>query len=127
MTLELDHLILPVSDIETSVRFYYKALRLAYEPVALLRVSPTLVLQLMQGPLQVSEHLAFSMSKPAFEETVARLKAADIPYGDNFDTVGNMKGPGRASGSRKHGHSIYFHDPDKHMLEIIHYEGDRAA
>jgi catechol 2,3-dioxygenase-like lactoylglutathione lyase family enzyme len=62
------------------------------------------------------------MSKPEFEQTLARLKDAGIPYGDNFDTVGNMKGPGRASGSSPNGASIYFLDPDRHMLEIMHYE-----
>jgi hypothetical protein len=33
-----------------------------------------------------------------------------------------MSGPGKAHGSQKNGDSIYFHDPDKHMLEIICYE-----
>ena len=34
MNVELDHIILPVSDIEKSVRFYFKVLRLKYEPDA---------------------------------------------------------------------------------------------
>ena len=41
MNVELDHIILPVSDIEKSVQFYFKVLRLKYEPDALVRVSPT--------------------------------------------------------------------------------------
>ncbi len=90
-------------------------------------MSPTLVLQLIQSPPQISQHLAFSMSKAELEATVARLKAAEVAFGDNFDTVGNMKGPGRASGSEKNGHSIYFKDPDGHMLEIIHYEPVQGA
>ncbi len=123
----LDHIILPVSDVEASVRFYHRTLRLKYEPMALLRVSPTLVLQLIQSPPQISQHLAFSMSKAELEDTVARLKAADIPFGDNFDRVGNMRGPGKASGSEKNGSSIYFRDLDGHMLEIIHYEDAPVA
>jgi len=122
MAIELDHLILPVSDVERSVRFYHRVLRFAYEPVALVRVTPTLVLQLIPRPPQVSQHLAFSMTREEFDATVQRLKAAEIPFGDNFDTVGNMKGPGLAHGSQKNGKSIYFHDPDMHMLEIICYE-----
>ena len=122
MPVELDHIILSVSDVATSARFYYKALGLKYEPEALIRVTPSFVIQMIQRPPQVSEHLAFSVGKADFEAAVDRLRAAEIPYGDNFDRVGNMQGPGRASGSRKDGASIYFHDPDKHMIEIICYE-----
>jgi catechol 2,3-dioxygenase-like lactoylglutathione lyase family enzyme len=122
MAIQLDHLILPVSDIEQSVRFYHRALGFTYEPVALVRVTPSLVLQLIARAPQVSQHLAFSMTGDEFESAVERLRAAAIPFGDNFDTVGNMKGPGKAHGSRKNGASIYFRDPDGHMLEIIHYE-----
>jgi len=123
MQVELDHIILSVTDVETSARFYHKVLGLKYEPEALLRVTPRFVIQMIQRPPQVSEHLAFQVSKPDFEAAVDRLQAAAIPYGDNFDRVGNMMGPGKASGSRKEGASIYFHDPDRHMIEIIHYEG----
>ncbi len=122
MTVALDHMILPVSDVEKSVRFYYKMLGLKYEPDALMRVSPTLVLQLIQQPPQISQHLAFSMSKAEFDETLARLKTAEIPFGNNFDTVGTMSGPGTSHGSAKNARAIYFRDPDGHMLEIMHYE-----
>jgi catechol 2,3-dioxygenase-like lactoylglutathione lyase family enzyme len=126
MPVGLDHLILPVADIEASVRFYYRTLRLKYEPVALLRVSEGLVLQLMQRPPTTSQHLAFSMSRSEFGETLERLKHAAVPYGDDFDRVGNMMGPGKAHGSRKNGNSVYFEDPDRHMLEIIYYDEAQA-
>ena len=122
MTVALDHTLLPVRDVETSVRFYYKVLGLKYEPESLLRISPTLVLQLIQRPVETSQHLAFSMSASEFEETLARLKEAKIPYGDNFDTVGTMTGPGTSHGSHKNAHCIYFRDPDGHMIEIMHYD-----
>ncbi|HSV01591.1 MAG TPA: VOC family protein [Phenylobacterium sp.] len=122
MTIQLDHLILPVSDVERSVRFYHRVLGFRYEPVALVRVTPTLVLQLIPRAPEVSQHLAFSMTREEFQGAVERLRAAEIPFGDDFDSVGNMKGPGKAHGSQKDGDSIYFRDPDGHMLEIIHYE-----
>ena len=122
MTIALDHTILSVNDIEKSARFYYKVLGFKYEPEALVRISPTLVFQLMQRPPQTSQHLAFSMSKSEFEDVLGRLKSASIPYGDNFDTVGTMTGPGTSHGSKKSAKSIYFKDPDGHMLEIMHYE-----
>ncbi|MFI5306191.1 MAG: VOC family protein [Polyangiales bacterium] len=122
MTVNLDHIILSVADADSSVRFYHEVFGFKYEPLGLVRVSSTLVLQLIQRPPQISEHLAFSMSKAEFEKTLGRLKAADVAYGDNFDTVGSMTGPGVSHGSRKNGSSIYFRDPDGHMLEIMHYE-----
>ena len=122
MTINLDHLILRVTNVDESVNFYRQTLRLNYEADALLRVSPTLVLQLIEEPPSASTHLAFSMSRAEQEEIVERLRAAQIPFGGGFSTVGTMTGPGRAHGSQKNGASIYFRDPDKHMLEIIHYE-----
>jgi catechol 2,3-dioxygenase-like lactoylglutathione lyase family enzyme len=122
MTIALDHTILSVSDVEKSVRFYYKMLGFKYEPEAQIRISPTLVLQLIERPPQISQHLAFSMSKSEFDETLGRLQAASVPYGDNFDTVGTMTGPGTSHGSKKNAKSIYFKDPDGHMLEIMHYD-----
>jgi catechol 2,3-dioxygenase-like lactoylglutathione lyase family enzyme len=122
MAVALDHIILPVADAEKSVRFYYEVLGFKYEPVALVRVSPTTVLQLIQRAPETSQHLAFSMSRMEFEQAFARLKATRIPFGNNFDTIGTMSGPGKSHGSKKNGDSVYFKDPDNHMLEIICYE-----
>ena len=33
-----------------------------------------------------------------------------------------MKGPGDEPGSRGDGKAVYFFDPDKHLIEIRHYE-----
>ena len=48
MAIALDHIILPVTDVGKSTRFYNRVLGLTPEPDALVRVSPTLVLQLME-------------------------------------------------------------------------------
>jgi catechol 2,3-dioxygenase-like lactoylglutathione lyase family enzyme len=126
LVVALDHVILPVADAERSVRFYYQVLGFKYEPVALVRVSPTTVLQLVQRAPETSQHLAFSMSRVEFDRALERLKADGIPFGDNFDTVGTMSGPGKSHGSQKNGDSVYFCDPDSHMLEIICYETSDA-
>ena len=47
------HLILPVSDVEASVRFYHRTLGFKYEPEALVRVTSHLVLQLIPQPPRV--------------------------------------------------------------------------
>lgn len=68
------------------------------------------------------EHLAFAMSKREFDAAFARIVEAKIPFGDRFDQVGNMKGPGEEAASRGIGKAVYFLDPDQHLLEIRHYE-----
>jgi catechol 2,3-dioxygenase-like lactoylglutathione lyase family enzyme len=64
------------------------------------------------------------MSWQEFEDLFARLKAAGIPYGGSFDSVGSMSGPGEETGARGMGKAVYFFDPDRHLIEIRHY--DRA-
>lgn len=121
MAIALDHIILPVTDVEKSTTFYTRVLGLTPEPDALVRVSPTLVLQLMERPVQASYHLAFSLPLSEFTKVFERLKSDAVPYGNNFDTVGQMSGPGKSHGSDKNAQCVYFRDPDGHMLEIMHY------
>jgi catechol 2,3-dioxygenase-like lactoylglutathione lyase family enzyme len=89
----------------------------------MLRVSPGFVIQIAPWGTSGGEHLAFSMSKAEFDSLFARLKSAGIAYGDRFDQVGNMQGPGDETGARGMGKTVYFFDPDKHLLEIRHYDG----
>ena len=62
------------------------------------------------------------MSKPEFEAAFNRVKEAGIAFGDHFNTVGNMRGPGDEAAARGMGKSVYFFDPDEHLVEIRHYE-----
>ncbi len=111
MPVELDHLILPVNDRAKSLAFYGDILGFAHEgddgSFAMLRVSPGFMLLIAQWGTKGGEHLAFSMSEPEFNRIFARLKARAIPYGDAFDQVGNMKGPGRERGARGTGQALY--------------------
>jgi catechol 2,3-dioxygenase-like lactoylglutathione lyase family enzyme len=126
VTIELDHIILAVNDRAGSIAFYTRILGLAHdgdrEPFSMLRVTPNFVIQIAAWGTQGGEHLAFAMSKREFDEVFERVIAAGIPYGDRFDAVGNMKGPGDEAASRGMGKAIYFFDPDKHLVEIRHYE-----
>jgi catechol 2,3-dioxygenase-like lactoylglutathione lyase family enzyme len=128
MTIELDHLILAVNDRAQSVSFYTKVLGFRHEgqdgPFSMLRVSDGFVIQIAPWGTAGGEHLAFAMSKAEFDSVFARLKSAGIAYGDRFDAVGNMQGPGDETGARGMGKSVYFFDPDKHLLEIRHYDRD---
>jgi catechol 2,3-dioxygenase-like lactoylglutathione lyase family enzyme len=125
MTIELDHLILAVSDLDASVRFYTAVLGLEHEgqdgPFAVLRVTPSFTLQLAPWGTGGGEHLAFALPRADFDAVFARVREAAIAYGDSYHEVGNMRGPGNETGARGAGAALYFNDPDGHLLEIRHY------
>jgi catechol 2,3-dioxygenase-like lactoylglutathione lyase family enzyme len=126
MPIALDHLIVRVKDIEESVAFYTQVLGLrdagGRDPFTVLRVTPELTLQLAPWGTQGGDHLAFAMGASEFEATFARVRAAGIAYGDRFDAVGNMMGPGEEAGARGMGKALYFFDPNRHLIEIRTYD-----
>ena len=123
--LQLDHMILPVNDIDASVEFYTSILGFGCDgespPFTVLRVTPDLTLQLAPWGTGGGEHLAFSMSPAEFDSTFTRIRDAAVPYGDSFHDVGNMRGPGREDGARGPGAAVYVFDPSQHLIEIRHY------
>jgi len=125
VTTTLDHLILSVNDVGASLRFYTEVIGLEYEgqtgPFSVIRVCPTTTLQLAPWGTEGGQHLAFAMSPGDFEAAFARLRAADIPYGDSFHDVGNMRGPGDEDGAQGPGKAVYLFDPNQHLVEIRHY------
>ncbi len=126
MAIELDHIILAVNDRAASIDFYTAIVGLTHEgedgPFAMLRVTPGFVVLLSPWGTTGGEHLAFAMTRPEFEAAFERLKSAGIAYGDSFDSVGSMRGPGDESGSRGMGKALYFFDPNQHLIEIRHYD-----
>ena len=124
--MELDHLILAVNDLDASVQFFTDVLGLGYEgtsdPFTVIRVGPGLTLQLAPWGTTGGQHLAFAMPRDEFDATFACIRAAGIPYGDAFHDVGNMRGPGREDGARGPAASLYVFDPNRHLIEIRHYE-----
>jgi hypothetical protein len=80
------------------------------------------VIQLAPWGTKGGEHLAFALTRDEFEQVFRRVRAAAIEYGDAFDAVGNMRGPGRADGARGATHSLYFFDPNRHLIEVAYYE-----
>ena len=124
--MRLDHLILNVNDPGATVAFYTDILGFAAEgeagPFSVVRVSPDLTLQLAPWGTDGGEHLAFAMPKAEFEAAFDRVKAAGIPFGDSFHDVGNMQGPGNEDGARGAGPTLYFFDPNRHLIEIRHYD-----
>jgi catechol 2,3-dioxygenase-like lactoylglutathione lyase family enzyme len=127
MATRLDHLILNVNDREKSLAFYTRILGFAHEgeregtPFSVIKVEPDIMLQLAPFGTRGGEHLAFSMSREEFDQAFQRVREAGIEYGDSFDTVGNMRGPGDSAGARGACKSVYFFDPSRHLIEIAYY------
>ncbi|MDB4955071.1 MAG: hypothetical protein JWO36_2640 [Myxococcales bacterium] len=126
VTSQLDHLILKVNDARASLAFYAHILGFAYEgldgPFSVVRVNDGLTLQLAPWGTSGGEHLAFAMTRTEFDAAFTRIREGGIPYGDSFHTVGTGKGPGNEQGARGPGKALYFFDPDRHLIEIRHYD-----
>ena len=121
----LDHTIVSVNGLEESVAFWTRFLGLEDAgrdgPFAVLRVTPSTTIQLAPWGGEGGQHFAFAMEPAEFEAAFARLREAGVPYGDSFHSVGNGQGPGVESGARGPGKAVYFHDPNRHLLEIRTY------
>ena len=122
----IDHIILNVNEIASSVDFYVKVLGFELEgedgPFTVVRVSNDFTLQLAPWGTSGNEHLAFALSREAFDNAFARVKAKGIPYGDSYHAVGNNLGPGEEAGAKGLGPTLYLNDPSKHLIEIRTYD-----
>ena len=122
----IDHLILNVNEVPASVDFYVNVLgfELAGEdgPFTVIRVNEGFTLQLAPCGTRGNEHLAFALSREAFDKAFARVKEKGIPYGDSFHSVGNNAGPGVESGARGPAPTLYMNDPNNHLIEIRTYD-----
>lgn len=122
----LDHLILKVNDREASIAFYTTVLGFMAEgtdgPFTVLRISPNFQIQLAPWGTEGSEQYAFAVSGADFDKIFSRIKAAGIAYGPTFDSVGANTGHGNESGAQGFAPTVYFNDPNKHLLEIRSYE-----
>lgn len=121
----LDHLILKVNDLDASVRFYTEVLGFSLEgrdgPFTVIKAGPNCQLQLAPWGTPGMEHYAFAVTPAEFDAIFARIKAAGLGYGPTFDAVGSNTGPGSESGARGFGPTLYFNDPNQHLIEIRTY------
>ena len=122
----IDHLILNVNEVSSSVDFYVNVLGFELEgedgPFTIIRVNEDFTLQLAPWGTGGNEHLAFALSREAFDKVIARVKEQGIPYGDSYRTVGSNSGPGVETGARGPAPTLYMNDPNYHLIEIRTYD-----
>jgi catechol 2,3-dioxygenase-like lactoylglutathione lyase family enzyme len=122
----LDHIILKVNDLAESIDFNTQIMGFQNDgedgPFTVIRTGRQFQMQLAPWGTPGFEHYAFSVSRSEFDAIFDRVKAADIEYGPTFDSVGTNSGPGRESGAMGEAPTLYFNDPNKHLIEIRTYE-----
>ena len=122
----IDHLILNVNEVSSSVEFYVNVLGFELEgedgPFTVIRVNEDFTLLLAPSGTNGNEHLAFALSRKAFDKAFTLVKEKGIPYGDSYHSVGNNSGPGIESGAKGPAPTLYMNDPNKHLIEIRTYD-----
>jgi len=122
----LDHIILKVNDLDVSVDFYTKIMGFTNDgvdgPFTIIRTGQEFQMQIAPWGTPGFEHYAFSVSNEEFEQIFDRVKAAGIDYGPTFDSVGSNTGPGIETGALGDAPTVYFNDPNKHLIEIRTYD-----
>lgn len=121
----LDHLILKVNDLDASVRFYVEVMGFVLVgpdgPFTVIQAGPACQLQLAPWGTPGMEHYAFAVSPEAFDAIYGRVQAAGLDHGPTFDGVGRNTGPGRERGACGAAPTLYFNDPNRHLIEIRTY------
>ena len=127
---DLDHIILKVNDLEASVAFYTSIMGFQNAgtdgPFTVIRTGPAFQMQLAAWGTEGFEHYAFSVSSSEFDSICDNVKSSGIDYGPTFDSVGSNTGPGNESGARGSAPTLYFSDPNNHLIEIRTYDGDNC-
>ena len=122
-TMQIDHLILRVTDAARSAGFYRQVLGLTREsepPFDVLRLSDDSVIDLLAQTPKDPAHLALVLDRNAFEAVRQRLQKLGIPFGgDPFTRDGRVASQ---YGARGWADALYFHDPDHHNIEVRTYD-----
>lgn len=121
----LDHLILKVNDLDASVRFYVDLMGFTHGgrdgPFTVIKAGPGCQLQLAPWGTPGMEHYAFAVSAAEFDAIFQRIRAAGLGYGPTFDAVGSNAGIGNEVGACGPAPTLYFNDPNQHLIEIRTY------
>ena len=127
---EMDHIVLRVKDVETSLKFYTETLGLKPERIEewragkirfpSARINADTIIDLFasdQEPIDKDgvknqDHYCMVIEKTDMEELKSKFEAMG---------VGIQAGPGQRWGSHGDGTSLYVYDPDNNVVELRHY------
>ena len=127
---ELDHIVLRVKDVETSLRFYTEVLGLQSERVEQwkagevrfpsARLNADTIIDLFASDqesigrdgVKNQDHFCMVIEPTDMDELKSRFEAIG---------VGIQAGPGKRWGSHGDGTSLYVYDPDDNVVELRHY------
>ncbi len=118
----IDHIVLVVRDIESSIAWYTELFDVTVEgydlwlngssPFVSLRVSDSFLIDLTPGDVvgENVDHFALVTDRPSFDSFVA----------SHVERI--EMGPAQLSGARGVGEGVYIRDPDGHRVELRIYE-----
>jgi catechol 2,3-dioxygenase-like lactoylglutathione lyase family enzyme len=127
---EMDHIVLRVKDVETSLRFYTGLLGLKPERIEQWRAGevrfPSARLNddtiidffatdqqpIGKGGVRNQDHFCMVIEPTDMEELKSRFEAIGVEI---------QAGPGKRWGSHGDGISLYIYDPDDNVVELRHY------
>ena len=127
---EMDHIVLRVKDVETSLRFYSETLGMKTERVEQwrageirfpsVRLNDDTIIDFFasdQEPIgrdgaRNQDHYCMVIEPTDMEELKSKFEAIG---------VGIQAGPGKRWGSHGDGISLYIYDPDDNVVELRHY------
>ncbi len=127
---ELDHIVLRVRDVETSIRFYTQVLGLPSERVEQwrageirfpsARLNADTIIDFFpseQKPIgregaKNQDHFCMVIEPTDMEELKAKFEGIGVDI---------QAGPGKRWGSHGDGISLYIYDPDDNVVELRHY------
>ena len=127
---EMDHIVLRVKDVETSLKFYSETLGMQTERVKQWRAGeirfPSVRLNddtiidffgtdqapISKDGIRNQDHYCMVIEPTDMEELKSKFEAMG---------VGIQAGPGKRWGSHGDGISLYIYDPDDNVVELRHY------
>ncbi|MEU5214089.1 VOC family protein [Streptomyces sp. NPDC020742] len=121
MTVTLNHTIVPAADHRAAARFFATVMGLPELPPAgrhghfiPVRVNESLTLDFMTVPDAQGHHLAFDVDARTFDEILARIQSAGIPYGNDPASPDN--------GRTDHplcARGLFFRDASHNLYEVM--------
>jgi catechol 2,3-dioxygenase-like lactoylglutathione lyase family enzyme len=128
---DLDHTIVCSTDRKTAIAFYRDVLGFDHAGrtgrFEVVKINDRLAFDFVEAEKCSSRHFAFVLQPDEFDETFSRVQMSGTAFGDGPSSHTNGRGPGRSTGTRGVTWSVYFADPDGHLLEILTYERPRSA